>query len=381
MKHPVRSLPQYRSTHCLNCETPLEDVDKYCHQCGQLNSKKRLALSDFFSELFANFISYDNRIWRTISGILFKPGKVTQEYCAGKRVHYANPFRFFLSVTIVFFLLGQLFLNWDDDFTEFVEGMNEGIEKGMEQAQSDANLLELVRRRDSLESQGNRIAAGVLTEVIDDIELQPDSTQAIPKYATQQQLDEKNYLYKYLAQTDDYKTHAERNPAMNINQALISLDHEVTDLNRSRYRKARRFNALEKQPYQLVEMVVPKIPLFLFFFAPAISLFLWLVYIRRDYNYMEHMVFTFHVFTFFFLSLFILLGMVSLSFGWISWEWMSLIILGVLGPFYLYKAMRNFYKQGRFKTIVKFAFLNFVFLVLFTVSASLFVVGSVFIGV
>ncbi|WP_194850180.1 DUF3667 domain-containing protein [Nonlabens antarcticus] len=130
MSTPVRLLPQYRTDECLNCGTTLEIADKYCHQCGQINTKKKLALSDFFLEFLSSFISYDGRIWRTITGILFYPGKITKEYCAGRRIHYANPFRFFLTVSIVFFLIIQLMATWNDSFTNLVIDVNDGIELG-----------------------------------------------------------------------------------------------------------------------------------------------------------------------------------------------------------------------------------------------------------
>lgn len=380
MNHPVRLLPQYRGTNCLNCKTPLEEIDKYCHQCGQLNSTKRLALTDFFQEIFANIISYDNKIWRTISGILFKPGKITKEYCAGKRVSYANPFRFFLSVSIVFFLVGQLFLSWDEDFTQFVSGVNQGFENGKSFVTDGEQMANLIKQRDSLEGTGNAAASAALTNAIERIETAAADTLQTNTYLTESQLGKKNFLGKYLAQTSDYKNHSKKNPNLTIQQALEDIGHEDNKLNGSRYRKAMRFNDLEKRPYQMVEMVVPKIPLFLFFFAPILSLFLWLLYVRHDCSFMEHMVFTFHIFTFFFLSLFILTGIVAISFGLISWEILALLILGIGGPIYLYKAMRRFYAQGRFKTILKFTFLNFVFFLLFTFSASIFIIGSVFIG-
>jgi len=43
---------------------------------------------------------------------------------------------------------------------------------------------------------------------------------------------------------------------------------------------------------------------------------------------------------------------------WFTWIFLTVFLL------YLYKAMRNFYEQGRFKTIVKFILLNTSFFIL-----------------
>ncbi len=87
---------------------------------------------------------------------------------------------------------------------------------------------------------------------------------------------------------------------------------------------------------------------------------------------MEHLVFVFHVQS----VLFVLLGFSLLLNEIFEIEiltgFASLIFL-----FYLYKAMRKFYGQRRFKTIVKFLILNVIFLIL-AVIATLFTLFASF---
>ena len=58
-------------------------------------------------------------------------------------------------------------------------------------------------------------------------------------------------------------------------------------------------------------------------------------------------------------------------------DWMPLRILAVLvvlSAFYEYKAMRNFYRQGRFKTILKWMLLNVLaFLMIATLMGGFFI--------
>jgi hypothetical protein len=56
-------------------------------------------------EVFNGFISFDAKFWRTIIPLLTSPGKVTKNYVSGKRNRYSNPFRFYLTVSIFFFLI------------------------------------------------------------------------------------------------------------------------------------------------------------------------------------------------------------------------------------------------------------------------------------
>ncbi|MEX2350712.1 MAG: DUF3667 domain-containing protein [Flavobacteriaceae bacterium] len=99
---------RYRGDKCLNCETPLDRSDRYCPNCSQLNSTKKLHFKDIFSELFAGLFAYDSRLALTLRNLLFKPGKISKDYVEGKRMRYANPFRFYLSLSIIFFLLSGL---------------------------------------------------------------------------------------------------------------------------------------------------------------------------------------------------------------------------------------------------------------------------------
>ncbi|HAF79232.1 MAG TPA: hypothetical protein DCG42_18145, partial [Maribacter sp.] len=46
--------------------------------------------------------------------------------------------------------------------------------------------------------------------------------------------------------------------------------------------------------------------------------------------------------------------------------------------FYLYKAMRNFYQQGRVKTVIKYFFLNTIFFILGIIAITILIAQSVF---
>ena len=99
---------KYRGTQCINCETSLDISEKYCHHCGQLNSTKKLTIKDFIEEFFANFYAYDSRLRNSIISIFTKPGALAREFNEGKRHTYANPFRLFLSVSIILFITFNL---------------------------------------------------------------------------------------------------------------------------------------------------------------------------------------------------------------------------------------------------------------------------------
>ena len=383
MKPTVRSLAKYRGHECLNCETPLDMADKFCHQCGQLNTTKRLALKDFFSEFFANFISYDSRVWRTINHLLIKPGKVTLDYCAGKRSQYTNPFRFFLTVSIVFFLLLQVALQLSN--TSHIKINPKDANGSMFNVSLDSTttdkkslIKKIKQQQDSLAPTQNKFEKIVMESAI--AEMEKDTITPITmgtNYLSQKEIDDSNFIVNYFEQVSEYGDYQKTHPDLTTQEALQSMKHRIENTNISRYEKAKKLNNYTKNPIEMINLILPKIPLFLFFFAPAISLFFWLIYARGKWNYMEHMVFNFHLLTFVFLMLYLIIAEKSLfDTGFIAG-----LFFFIIGPIYLYKAMRKFYNQGRFKTILKFLFINFVFFVLLFISSTLFMASSIYLSV
>jgi hypothetical protein len=105
IKANSRKAKRYRGVECLNCGHPLDLTDRFCAYRGQINTTKRLTLKDFISEFVLSVFTYDSKFWYTLKDLLFKPGRITRNYVDGKRLHYANPFRFFLSASIFYFIL------------------------------------------------------------------------------------------------------------------------------------------------------------------------------------------------------------------------------------------------------------------------------------
>ena len=147
-------------------------------------------------------------------------------------------------------------------------------------------------------------------------------------------------------------------------EALKSLGYEKTRWNVFYFKKAQDFNKLKDDNSQIknyFEEMVSKTSVALFFMLPVFTLFLSLLYLRHKRNYTEHLVFVFNIQTVFFLLLLfaiILNRIVNTDIGFI----MSMFVIVFL--FYLYKSLRNFYNQGRVKTIIKFILLNFAYFIL-----------------
>ena len=92
-------------TPCANCETPLAGA--YCHSCGQLAEDFHKNIWHLFKEVLESFFHWDGRLFRTLPALIYKPGRLTRHFIDGKRAYQVPPFRMFLVMLVVAFLVGH----------------------------------------------------------------------------------------------------------------------------------------------------------------------------------------------------------------------------------------------------------------------------------
>jgi hypothetical protein len=88
---------------CKNCETSF--TGNFCPQCGQSVKSFEKPLRLFIIDFTGNLFAFDTRFWRSISAVVLKPGSMVSDYVTGKRIRYMPPFRMYVFVSFVFFLL------------------------------------------------------------------------------------------------------------------------------------------------------------------------------------------------------------------------------------------------------------------------------------
>ncbi|MDB4917406.1 MAG: hypothetical protein JWM95_5050 [Gemmatimonadetes bacterium] len=94
------------SNPCLNCGTNIQ-LD-YCPECGQREIDSDPTLREFVRELAEEFVHWDGKLVTTYRTLIAKPGTLTCEYLAGRRVRYISPLRIYLACSVVFFFLSAL---------------------------------------------------------------------------------------------------------------------------------------------------------------------------------------------------------------------------------------------------------------------------------
>ena len=99
---PAAAIP----ARCKNCDAVL--LGRFCVNCSQAANVHVPTTKELLHELLEGITHSDSRLWRTLTTLWFKPGKLTEEFVAGRRVAYLPPFRLYLILSIIFFLTTSL---------------------------------------------------------------------------------------------------------------------------------------------------------------------------------------------------------------------------------------------------------------------------------
>lgn len=337
-----RKYKQYRGYECLNCETPIDISEKYCHHCGQLNSTKRLTIADYFEEFLSNFYAYDSRLRNSILSIFTKPGKLSKEFNKGKRQKYANPFRLFLSVSIILFISFSLNKKYTSNVLE-KEDTNKIIKDELTQINdSITDTKELKKATDEIDIFLSLNKDSIYTRA----ELEKSRTGMIYKITSF-----RNFNLKYPNKTDL--------------ESLNELGFEPNQYNRFFFSKAKLFKTNNIKG-ELDTYFYEKLPFLIFLSLPIITLIFWILYYRLNINYTEHLIFTYTFFTFLFICM-IILNIIDILSSPIA-DFLTFTSFFVLFPIYFYKSLKNFYEEKRWKTVLKFLLLIPMFMIFLSIS-------------
>ena len=350
--------------YCRNCGNPMQPEALYCEHCGQKYTTGRVTFKELLREFFSEVFSLDSKIFKTIVA-LFRPGKLTNEYFAGRHRSYAHPIRVFFVTAVLFFALLSIVVN-----------QNEG--GGL--ADLDSDLHEKAYR----------------SKFMDELEAARDSIRPLlpqdPIVTTT--LDS---LQKFLIdprRTDRYIGYIYLNDNWELQDTAIYVDYDdlvllPRDSFFAKYNvKGVMSQTIVKQNIRLqtnqedfMRYLLGQMVWMVLLMMPFLALILKLFYIRRKRYYIEHLIFSFHYHAFGFVVFSLPLMLTILPLGLADDQNESFLIWaytlpGIALAIYLFVAMRRVYHQGRFKTFLKFSGLNFMYLFIFVVMISLVFLAS-----
>lgn len=326
---------------CLNCGTLL--TGKYCSTCGQRDLPARQDLGDLLINFISSFYSFESKFFKTFQYLLFKPWRIINDYNQGKRESFYHPARMYVFLSFIFFLLISIFNSTDD-----LDIGNDSKKVNSDSLKTAIDSV-IVNTGDwggfNPLKDSNKLGINLGDSIRAELE-------AEEKEERKKKKEWKNpyYYEKDNADTVDIKTVAQYDSI----QATLPEDKRDNFIERYFERKKVEIEAKgkdkeEEMTKQFIDDAIANIPRMLFFLMPIMALLLKLLYVRRDYYYSEHLIFT--VFFYDFVYLTASLAVLAQQVSWLSWL-QGFIYLWMF--VYLYKCMRHVYKQGRAKTVTKF---------------------------
>lgn len=278
---------------CLNCNAPLTDI--YCAHCGQKDIPMRQTLGELVYNFLSSFSGYESKFFKTCRYLLLKPGFLASEYNAGRRERYFHPARMYAFISFIYFFLFA-----------------------------------------TLPDAGKSPSVIKITKDGKDID-----------YYSGEPID--------LGDTFDTRHHYD-----SVQSALPLDDRDGWLKRRLKYRTFELKERFEGNPGEFASHVnddfTSHFSVVFFFLLPVFAFILWLFYLKKDFFYSEHLVFSICYYNFFFLAGSVAMLVETVS----SLRWLGILLnFAIIG--YLLLALKRSYREGWGKTIAKFVSFMVVF--------------------
>lgn len=101
------------SPNCPSCGSPA--TGRYCTHCGERIStdKSELQLSRFLKDAFEEVSNLDSKLLKTLRYLLTRPGFLTREALVGRKLPYLKPFRLYILLVVLHFVIFSFFHSGD----------------------------------------------------------------------------------------------------------------------------------------------------------------------------------------------------------------------------------------------------------------------------
>lgn len=362
----MKSLVSHEGMHCANCGTPL--VGEFCHECGQSVHSVLKPVHHMVEETVETVLHIDSRILHTLPPLFLRPGFLTLEYFAGRRVRYIAPFRLMFVLCLLSFFV--LHLATTVAIKHDVERPQQRMLLDRGNDFSKATSAQEVR--DLLDKKDNALEA-VQT-------FGSDAMAAQAEMAKQRLHDAANRrLVELHAQPLPASSNTVAAPAVRttgnghtavspvrigwlpsfVNDGLTATLQHIQD-NWHDYKHGDP-TAREAAKERMVNGVFGKLPGAMLLLVPAFALLLKLFYVFKRRLYMEHLIVVLHSQAFLFLWLLLCTLLATLA-RWLEphapWttyplNWLDRILV-LWAPVYLLLMQKRIYRQGWPMTLLKY---------------------------
>ncbi len=292
------------SPDCRNCGARL--LGQYCGNCGQRSRGRLISLWELISDAFGDLLEIDSRLWQTLVKLMLKPGQLTHDYLQGRRARYMPPFRMYLVMSLIFFVVA--FFDPREELGIFFEPPAESESVAEEDAIGGGLIVDFDDDEDADDEDDEE----------QDCDVGLDDIEEMPGFLS------RRFTVERLTR---------------VCEAVTADDGRA-----------------------LANKVLDKIPAALIILLPFMALVLKALYPLSRRYYVEHLLFFVHFHAFFFLMLTLQIMFarftVMLSFPENATAFIVFATSFYI-PFYFFVAMRTVYGQGRLVTFLKYIVLTF----------------------
>lgn len=359
---------------CENCEQPVNG--EFCSACGQSLDSTLKYFWVVILHLLDDILSFDSRASRTLWPLIFRPGFLTKEYFAGRRVHYVPPLRLYLFISIVFFLTLKLTVSGEEKQTVEVNNNQVVISQ-------IAEHIKMLNEKKSLmdlnpESEVNINIADDLARFdhyLDVLNRDVSIANNTKLVSTTRQLALLELQQAKLGDTA-------KNNDINTNKSDISLSFDfLSDANNKQLEEftkklvSKAQKTFTTDTNRLINEVLGKLPQLMFVLLPIFALLLKVLFIFSRRLYMEHLTVALHSHSFIFVSLLLIdiLNLIDDHIESLEGQLAS-VGSGIIGviifclliwiPVYLFIMQKRIYKQGYILAIFSYGFVSFFYFIL-----------------
>jgi hypothetical protein len=376
-------------TLCANCGTEL--LGPHCYACGQPVKGMVRHLGSIMHDVADTILNIDSRIFRTLLPLYVRPGYLSMEYFAGRRVRYVTPFRLYFFLSVAAFLLIQIGLDSSLDLARNmvqISSANTDIANARTPADverlRDTALAEIEKQKaapdmphdavnslDRAEEQVRRQAEKRLQKLERRAQADPaagepaGAASAAAGKATENSASDEDGDFEFGGKRWDPK-------ADPIRIAWMP-EYVNAKLNNAAVRMRDNLPRIKKDPKPFLLGTFSVLPQVLFVLMPLFALLLKVFYIFKRRLYMEHLIVALHSHSFIFMSLILItLAMLVRAWARVAAPWLASALGWVLFamwwwlPIYLFVMQKKVYKQGWFFTSLKYSMIGICYTIMIT---------------
>lgn len=368
---------QYGPIMCENCGAAKQGA--FCAVCGQNDRNYRRNVFPVVAEALAETFETDSRLFRTLGVLFMRPGFLSKEFSENRRAHYLSPFRLYLFTSIAFFFVLSLSIDMPDGPPGSGEGRPSFLQVGpgdappglgarraasesddaQESVATEADDAER-ERRFTLTVGGERVLATA------DGDENPDEAEpatAGPREFTAEQQAGIERLREGLDEPRRRKLRELLNRPV-VGPAIADV---VEDIPAEAYAQMGDYSRhlvgqlvdILHRPFDAARAWLENLPIAMFCLLPFYALLLKILYIRPKRFYSEHLVFGMHIHTVAYLVFTVMVLIPDVP----AVGWLGPVLLLALAVYY-FLALKRYYGNGAFLTLVKYVILAGMYSVL-----------------